>query len=86
MIKTIEIRKTTEKEARKLLREMKKANEYYTLFFLNEAGDNGLRVRHPVNGYGKCGFTDDSDPWHDYSAWSYGYTEREVSLSTEFKG
>lgn len=69
----------TEKEARKSLREMKKAYDGRTLVFENPDGLE-IKVRYLLYGYAILIGEDDSDVYTDYCAWSFGHREKDILM------
>lgn len=65
----------TIKEARKALRELKKVNDMRTIKFGTNV-KNGFQVKYLCGGFGICGWIDNSDPYHDYCDWSFGWSEK----------
>ena len=66
-------------EARKSLREMKKANDGRTLVFKNPDGFE-IKVKWILYGYAILIGEDDSDVYTDYCAWSFGHREKDILI------
>lgn len=67
----------TVKEARKVLRDLKKERSIRSVKFGNSV-ENGYQIKCINGRYAVCGWIDNSDPMRDYCDWSFGWTEKSV--------